>query len=522
MPQQDGQSVVSRRGVAMGLLGIFAVATALRLAQLGGPSLWMDEIWSIEISSGRGSAHAHLPEGIIQNQQVELTALKDAPSWWCIWPTIADQCSHPPLYHIILRWWMDVLGNGAAATRGLSVLFSLAAVLIVFDIARLLHDRRTALLMAGMMAVAIGQIQFAQETRSYAMLTALCLAAAEILVRIEKFGVSRRRLLGLFIFSAAAALTHYLAAGALLAILLYAVLALRGQARRAAVGTLVAAAVLVIVAWGPFFVRQMRSSPQVRPVFLMEPPAHHVPNTLRRIVGMPTQYLLGGQVARELPSPAIITIAFVALVLPWIFLRWRRDLLLWCLWTTLVIGLVAGIDLVAGTTQMVYLRYTVLATPGVCAAVVSLNWRRLRGLRYIVPILAIVAVGMLAGKRALEPIPAKEDWREFSAYLQASAATDELLIFYGGNPWVAPGTWYMGFRYYQPAANHPWLILSRQRSLERVRAELAGRASVWLIGFNPAHDGPRLLPGWHVDSAFTNTAGAFCQLVHDSLPAGAK
>jgi len=52
----------------------------------------------------------------------------------------------PALYYILLRWWMDALGTGAAAARLLSAIFSLAAAAVFFDVCRLLHGARIALL----------------------------------------------------------------------------------------------------------------------------------------------------------------------------------------------------------------------------------------------------------------------------------------------------------------------------------------------------------------------------------------
>ena len=167
------------------LLGLILLAAAFfRFDQITGPSLWMDEIWSIEMAMGHGSVHDHLPHGIIRSDQPELTSLSAAAPWWSICTHLGG-VTHPPLYFVVLRWWMDLFGTGALATRSLSAIFSLAAIVVFFDLCRWLHGPRIALLAAAISALAIGQLDFAQEARSYPMLIFFGLCCADLVVRIE-------------------------------------------------------------------------------------------------------------------------------------------------------------------------------------------------------------------------------------------------------------------------------------------------------------------------------------------------
>jgi 4-amino-4-deoxy-L-arabinose transferase-like glycosyltransferase len=186
---------------------ILAAAAFVRFYHIDGPSLWMDEIWSIEMSAGRGSLHDRFPAGIIRYSPQNPTSLADAPHWWKIWSAL-DGYPHPPLYPILLRWWMDIFGNGPAATRGLSALFDLAAIAVFFDVCRFLHGNRIALLACALMALSIGQIDFAQETRSYALLILLGMCCCDLLVRMQTLGSTSRRWIMLAAAVAATALTH--------------------------------------------------------------------------------------------------------------------------------------------------------------------------------------------------------------------------------------------------------------------------------------------------------------------------
>ena len=127
---------------------------------------------------------------------------------------------------------MDLFGTSAASIRLLSAIFSLAAIPVFFDLCRLLYGTRISLMAAAVMSVAIAQLDYAQDARSYTLLNFLGLCAMDQVLRIEFFGPTRRRLILLIVFVVGTALTHYLSAGALTALAIYAVLRLRGRAER--------------------------------------------------------------------------------------------------------------------------------------------------------------------------------------------------------------------------------------------------------------------------------------------------
>src|SRR5580658_8396673 len=100
----------------LALAAILIVGAVLRIAWIGTPSLWLDEIGSVEISTGRGLQQNLLPLGIIEHDRLNLTGLAAAQPWWKIWTAAADNVN-PPLYYTFLRWWMDVLGSSPGVIR---------------------------------------------------------------------------------------------------------------------------------------------------------------------------------------------------------------------------------------------------------------------------------------------------------------------------------------------------------------------------------------------------------------------
>jgi hypothetical protein len=491
---------------------ILAVAAFLRLYRIDGPSLWMDEIGSIEVSAGRGLAHNHLPAGVIQTGQVPLAQLGGALPWWKIWTNVSDDV-FPPVYYILLRWWMDVLGSSAAAVRCLSALASVGSIILLFDVCRLLRGPRMALLAAAVMALSPAQINFSQDARPYALLILLGLACCDAVVRIEISGASWRRCGALSFLLAAMALTHYLSLGGLAALAVYAAVRLRGSARGRTLGAFAVAAVFVAVVWGATALRQFHRILPGQPAFLFASGSHHVKATLLHVIGLPAALILDSSQAAALPVAALVLLAVLVLVVPLLRLASRRDLLLWVLWLGGVIGMLAASDLIRGTVFLAYIRYAILASPAVCALIASVDWppRPLLGDAIAWCLLAFLAVSV--AQRLYDPVVSKEDWRQLASDLNAQAGPNELLVFYGADPWISPGTWFMCTSYYLPATQRPWLILHGPANAALLR-QLDARNSLWLVGKYPEEDGPQLLSGWEPQSVLRNpTAGAICRMV---------
>lgn len=491
---------------------ILVLAAFVRLYRIDGPSLWMDEIGSIEVAAGRGLEHNHLAAGAVQTRQIPLAALTAASPWWKIWTTVAEDV-FPPVYYILLRWWMDLFGTGAVAVRSLSALASLGAIVLLFDVCRWLRGPRVALLAAAVMALSPAQINFAQDARPYALLILLGLACCDALVRIQMLGATPRRCAILAICLAATALTHYLAVGALAALAVYAAVCLRGSVRRRALGMFLLAGAFVLSIWGASALRQFHRIPPHQPAFLFAASAHHVRATLLHVIGLPAALLLDSTGAATLPVWALVLLAVIVIIIPILRLRRRRDLLLWVLWLGGTIGILVASDLIRGSIFLRYIRYAMLASPAVCALIATIDWPPRPLLRDGVAWCMLALLALSVAQRLNDPIKSQEDWRQLATDLNSHAAPGELLVFYGGDPWISPGTWLMCISYYLPQSQRPWLILRGPADAALLR-QLDARDSLWLIGKYPEQDGPELLPGWQPQMILQNpTAGAACRMV---------
>lgn len=145
------QSDLLRRQIF--ILLILFIAIGLRLYQLGAESLWQDEILSIQ---GVISGSTLPPNNLVR-----------------------------PTYFVFLRLWM-LFGMGDAWLRGLSVLFDLGSVFLIFLLGYRLHSKAAGLIAALLFALSPLAINYAQEVRMYALGTFLGLVGTLALVYAQK------------------------------------------------------------------------------------------------------------------------------------------------------------------------------------------------------------------------------------------------------------------------------------------------------------------------------------------------
>jgi hypothetical protein len=125
----------------MFLVLILVLATIIRLIFLN-QSLWLDE--AIEILAVKNNSYLQL---------ITSYSLGDF---------------HPPLYHLILKFWTGLFGLSEIAARSLSVLFGVGTVGVVYLIGKKLGNRILGFLAALFLAFAPLHIYYSGEARMYA------------------------------------------------------------------------------------------------------------------------------------------------------------------------------------------------------------------------------------------------------------------------------------------------------------------------------------------------------------------
>jgi uncharacterized membrane protein len=146
----------SRPALRRTLLGLIVLLAAhLRLHALAARSFWLDEGMSAEIARLRWSQFFLL-----------------------LWHHEANMA----LYYLLLRFWMK-MGSGEAFVRGLSVIFAVATVPVIYALGRRLFGTAVGLAAAWLLAINAYHVWYSQEARSYALLVFLVTLSAWRLVR---------------------------------------------------------------------------------------------------------------------------------------------------------------------------------------------------------------------------------------------------------------------------------------------------------------------------------------------------
>jgi len=90
---------------------------------------------------------------------------------------------HPPLYYLLLHYWMEVFGDGNEATRLLSGLFGIATLPLLYVAARRWAGRTVAVGAVVLFATSPFAVRYATEVRMYSMVTFLVVAGWLVLRR---------------------------------------------------------------------------------------------------------------------------------------------------------------------------------------------------------------------------------------------------------------------------------------------------------------------------------------------------
>lgn len=141
------------RTMPWSILGIVAIGGLLRVVALGREGLWFDEVNTVLMSRESLS-------GIVQHM------------------------GQPPLYCLILHFWMLAFGESDVALQSLSVVIGILCIPLMYLIGAELFDKRTGLIAALLLAVSAMAILESLEVRMYSLLLLLTLLSFLFFIRI--------------------------------------------------------------------------------------------------------------------------------------------------------------------------------------------------------------------------------------------------------------------------------------------------------------------------------------------------
>ncbi len=183
--EKDAQSAVSTENRARPeiiALALVAVALGVVTRFVTRSSLWLDEALSVNIASA--------PLG----QLVELL----------------KHDGHPPFYYVVLHGWMGVFGSGDISVRGLSALFGLLTLPLVWIIGRRKGGATLGWIAVAVVAISPFAVRYSNEARMYSLVIFL-VTLGWLLIDdvIDRGKATTSRFLGIFVVGGVLLYTHY-------------------------------------------------------------------------------------------------------------------------------------------------------------------------------------------------------------------------------------------------------------------------------------------------------------------------
>ncbi|HEX8653584.1 MAG TPA: glycosyltransferase family 39 protein [Pyrinomonadaceae bacterium] len=460
MPSIKEACASRQRIIALLLILILAFAVILRVINLGAESIWLDEASSVTL--------ARLPlAGII-----DLVSREDV---------------HPPLYYLILHYWIMLAGDSEAGARLLSVLFAALSILVAYKVASLLFEPWTGLLGALLLSVSQLHIVFSQEARMYALLSLLSLLSIYFFIRWLK---DESGGLAFAAYVAATALLTYtqvygwfiIAAQNLFFLSLY--LLSKGLFKRMLKRWALAQALTLalFLPWVPVMIEQISRVQQ----------GFWIPAPSLRLLGLTLdEYLFSNSL--QWIHLLLITLCIIS---HWRLKRvgvdshssddahrqaWFSDRVkIYFLLTWLLVPVLVPFILSYFMRPIFLPKYTVAALP----AFVILAARGLMDIRFAPARLFVVALILflsLSGLHGYWGTQRKTDWRDAVAYFNQTAKPDDLVLFY-------PSFSQIPFDYYlrlptvkKVPFSPPGSGMTADQAGEMIRETVRGRERVWLV-----------------------------------------
>jgi hypothetical protein len=485
------------------LLAALVAGGFCRFHQIARQSLWEDEYWSVYRATGRDKSLFLLPRGVLMDPPS--VGLQNAPSWLHIWPNIAGYDSHPPLYYILLRGWMDLFGESDFATRSFSAVASLAGAIVLFDICRRLHGPWIAVAAATVLALSPAQIIYSQEARSYPLIVFELLLCADAIAMIARKGPTPRTLAILGVFTTISLLTNYFTLFALFGMGLYVLMQLQGSTRRRTLLAMIAGGAVAAIAWGPFILQE-RS--ELDPSWLID---HHPGawvNLIVQAIGAPAMQLYGPE---AWPNP--IAIAVIVFLIPLLAARRKPEVMLWWLWLVTTVAIILILDLSRHTKVITVLRYTFLAAPPIFVlALTALPFRKTWGAVLAIAVVMSVAIESAAFVQSGPPI--KPDWRLVARTLNRMAGPHDPIVFYPeAGSFDNAAHSFLGIQRYMPTSTRPVMMLDLAPNKD-AQKNVAGSPVIWLMGPAATTAAARYFPGWKMGRfSGVRDVGFFVELI---------
>lgn len=401
MSTSEGVEATTRQ-TWMVLAAIVLGATIFRFWDLGGPSLWTDELYTLGFA-------------------------KLSPN--LLWGDWMVRETNPPLFYSLLAVWKSVFGEGEFALRALAAILGVLGVVAVFFIGRGLHSNAAGLWAAGLTAVSAQQLQYSQFVRGYTLgflAAALCIVALLRLSRLWRLESDGARLPWLAMYAAATTVAFYThTTFFVLPILANAYMAWlwlfrTPRGRREALEWVAANAVVLVACawWIGMTVRQLQAGAE---------PIAWIEQTSIRDAAMKTAHVFA---TRSLDSLNLIVAAIFAALIAWG--AWRLDFERRVLVAVIGVGAPLILFLIS-LKQPVFMERTIywvqaVYFPCLAVGILSLPLRQMRA-----PLAAACVAVLLVDAIDWRRTDYREPWRDMAVVLTESAGPNDAILAYSAD-----------------------------------------------------------------------------------------
>ncbi|WP_214019873.1 glycosyltransferase family 39 protein [Methanoculleus sp.] len=442
-PVPDGasdsrESAKTRHGVPAFwiLAGLTGIGALLRLYNLGGNSLWLDEAATLAFAR---------------------------QSLARIWESTATGEFNPPLFYW-LEHGMLVFGESEFVLRLLPALFGILTIPVVYYIGTEFRDRNVGLIAAALLVFSPFHIFYSQEARAYAPMLFFFSLALLFYVRASRANETRSWVL-FGVFSAVAFWMHFYAIVPVAVLVLHALVTRAGEIRKdvrnarnpalALAVFVVATLPLLIVTMNLFFVRTSSA-----PTFGMQK--------------LDVIYLTLFQVSG---FSDLILVPFILLFLIGVAYAWREDRAGALLLVFMMVLPLAASLLLSSKMPMIP-RYLIYLLPVYFIGIASAYPALLALVRERWAVCLFIAAAVIAGAPFLATyytIPQKNDWRGFSAELGGMTGEGDLVV-------ALPSYMTLPLDYYYSNATDGTIELAATTGddLEAVRDRYPGRRAFYV------------------------------------------
>jgi len=395
-PPVSRQRVEANRAVLLGL--IICLAFGLRLYRLGYQELRGDEAFGVLFST-------QTPREIVSE-------------------TLRTVEPHPPLDYVLLHGWMSFAGDSEFAVRFPSAVAGALTVAMAYALARRMFGRTAGVWASLFMAINPFQVWHAQESRMYAISTALAMATMLVLwIALEKGGWARWGAYALL--TAAHLYLHYYSFFVVLAQTVF-VFAFWRRHRRQWL-SFVAAGIVVLLFYLPWLALAWR-------VILTYRGNGDSPALVAMLLRSLRAFSLGETIRPAAAAPFLLAFGLLVAVGVWQAVRTkRREALFLALWLAVPL---AGVWLASLSRPVFSERYIIAATPpiylfmGAGAAWLAVQRRRW-GQLALGLLVAACLVGSAVSLRNYYAVPEYSKtagWRQVESYLNSYAETGDALV----------------------------------------------------------------------------------------------